>query len=368
MKRTSAGQVTMQRELTDILSKGMAGENAPAHNLEGVQAVADDDLLKSLRGTPDDDPEPKKPDDDPEIAKTQDDDPDESIDEDQPKRNDDSEEITTLSELADELGLSVEALYNLTIPMAGGVTTTLGDLKNKVTERFDGVEAVETQKQELAEAQRKLDLERAALSEQQQIPQELLQAEAALLKAQSDFNAIDWTTLEATNPGEASLQRQKMMEQIQQAAWQKSSVEQRLNQLQAGIQAQQQAKVEQYQAERSKRLHQLVPEWVDEVAMNRDKRDMAELFQEKFHMKPDITDFIADMADPSVTTAFRRLWQLEKAAKHVKEQPPLPRVVKPQAVRSSGRGRKAAVDKLRKAAAGSQDTRVKVSAIKALLS
>ena len=315
----------MQHELTQILTQGLKGAEEP-QNLEAVTQVTGEDLLKARGVEPAEEPEA--------VEQTQAEEPDESTGAEAESRED-GEYLESINKLAEELGVDESAIYDLKFNFSNGDSATLGQLKDRWQERVDNSETAERQQQELAEAQRKLDIERNALLEQQQIPNELVEAQAALLKAQADFNAIDWTTLESTNPGEASLHRQKLMEQIQQASWQKQSVENRLQQMQAGLEAQKQQQIQQYQSERQKTLHQLIPDWADDVVMKRDQRDMAELLADKFRMPEQVAEFISTMAEPTVTAAMRRLYQLEKAGQHVKESPPLPRVVKPQAVKGT---------------------------------
>ena len=284
---------------------------------------------------------------------------------DETPETEEDEEIVTIASLAADLEIDAGQLYGMKIPVDGYDPLTIGELKDIAQAKIEKAEADETIKQEMAERQAELERREAEIAAQAEnvAPQELVKAEAELARAYSEFAAIDWPQLEATNPGEAALKRQKLMEQYQIATYNRDQITQRMEATRSEIQAQRNQAIQQQTAVAIQQLQSLVPEWRDEKVYLRERE----------HMVNSLVDSgvneaaIRGLSDPTIVKYLRDSWlrdqKIAEAAPNVKP----PTSLKASAVRQGGRGKAQAEKRLFEQAAKSKDRRVKDKAISQLL-
>lgn len=356
-------------QVAELLTKAMEGQ-PPRGNLEGSPEVSGQEILKSL----DPNYEPPK-----EEEQEQAEEPVETQESKAEGSSDAQEESTeteaetpdedgvgTLSQLAEELNVDVAALYDLEIPVANGEAFKIGQIKDMWTDHLSKSAEVETTQKELAENKQALETQLQQLQNFQQIPQELLAANAQLLQAQQAFQSVDWATLETTNPGAAALQRQKMAEAVQLADYNRQQIEGQLVQAQQEIEAQRERSVQQVVETRNATVRNMIPEWANQPVFDRERSEIVNYAQTQ-DIPREVAEFLVDQAHPAITKAFRKLWQHDKAIERVNTPPPPPKTLRTQAVRQTERGKTAVLDKLKQRAAKSHDTRVKTDAITALI-
>ena len=273
----------------------------------------------------------------------------------------DDDEIVTLASLAADLEIPPEQLYGMRIPVEGHEPLTIGELKDIAQGTHEKFKRDESIEQELAERQAKIDADEAKLYAQLEnvAPDEVTKAEAAVIAAYNDYNAIDWPQLEATNPGEAALRKQKLTEQFQIAQYNANQVKERLAKTREEIEAQRNEAMQHQQRLALQQLQTLIPEWRDEAVYTRERE----------HMVNKLVDAgveeagVRAIGDPTlIKWIYDQLGVVEKieaAAPKVKA----PKVLKTSAVQSKGRGRAAAEKRLIENATKSKDARLKNEAM-----
>lgn len=278
---------------------------------------------------------------------------------------DEGDEIVTLKSLAADLEIDPSQLYGMKIPVEGHDLLTIGELKDIAQSKIDSETEAETARQELAERQAELERKEAEIYAQADSvqPQELVKAEAELARAYADFAAIDWPKLEATNPGEAALRRQKMMEQYQIATYNRDQIQSRMETARNEIQAQREAAMQQQQAVAVQQLQTLIPEWRDEAVYHREREHMVNQLVERGASE----QAVRSLADPGLVKILRDGLTVENKIEAAKPKIKAPQVLKASAVQSKGRGKAQADKRFFEKAAKSRDARVKQAAIRQLL-
>ena len=127
--------------------------------------------------------------------------------------------IKTLSELAEAIEVDNDFLYNIEVPMPDGQEpVSLSALKDAYQGKLETQTVASTQ----------LEVERKAFEEEkerfgqqqvqmQQMPEELLNAEAEVRAISSQYQGFDWTELEKLDPGRAALEKQNFATRYSQA-------------------------------------------------------------------------------------------------------------------------------------------------------
>ena len=275
------------------------------------------------------------------------------------------DDIVTIASLAADLEIDPGQLYGMRIPVEGHEPLTIGELKDLAQKKMEASEQAEAIQQEIADRQTELERKESELIQQATAvaPKELISAEADVTRAYADFAAVDWPTLEATNPGEAALKRQKLNEQYQMAVYNRDQINSRMEATRAEIAQQREVAVQQQAARALQTLTTLVPEWRDETIYMRERE----------HMVNDLVDqgiseaSIRGITDPALVKYLRDQWKGGKHLAEAKEKLKAPKVLKAASVRSAGLGKKQADKRLYQHAAKSTDQRVKMDAISKLI-
>jgi len=274
-------------------------------------------------------------------------------------------EIVTIASLAADLEIDPKELYGMRIPVEGHDPLSIGELKDIAQAKLEKAETDETLKQEIAEREAELARKEAQIAAQAEnvAPQELIKAEAELARTYAEFSAVDWVKLEATNPGEAALKRQKLMEQYQIATYNRDQVAQRIESTRGEIDKQRQQAHQQAMVSAVKQMQSLIPEWRDETTYTREREHMVNSYVDKGVNE----QALRSIGDPTLIKALRDGWlrdqKIAEAAPSIKP----PRVLKASTVREAGRGKAQAEKRLFEQAATSKDQRVKDKAIQTLL-
>lgn len=365
--------------LTQILLKGMKqpeGKEPEARNLEGQRPVSGDELLKALN--PNHKPEVaivgEGKEQAPESAQDENEQPEVAADDtNQPEVADTPEEqdgdsIGSLTRLAEELGVEPEALYKLEIPLKNSDRSlTIGELKDMYSDGLSKSEQLKEKEQELDSKRTVYEQQLAQLANAQALPAELIQAQAELLKAQTDYQNTDWVTLESQNPGQAALTRQKLTEAVQLADYRRSQIEQALRESQQAIEQQRKNEWDKQLDLRRRMLENLIPEWSDSTKAKAERVELVS-YATKNDIPEDVISFIMDYGHPALVKAFRRLYEHDKAVVKLKEpKQPIAKTLSVKTVHQTNRGQQAVLEKLVKQAKGTKDLRVKQEAIRRLL-
>ena len=266
-------------------------------------------------------------------------------------QEDNEQDITTVSGLAEAIGWEAAELYEMQVPMGDGVEpVSLGQLKDKYQEvertNKTNLSTIEELNAKLATAN--------APGGQASLSGELLQAQSEVVAIQNQFQGVNWQQIEQDDPGQAALLKQKYNEAF-------NAAQGKVQQVQNGIQ--------QGQAERLQqgaiKLRELIPAWSDPTAMDTGQKAVRELLHQAGY--PDQN--IDAMDDPIAISLIDELVQLraEKAAatKATGKVRAAPRVLK-------GGGRPAPkqnelADKLAQKARATGNKEDQLNAVKALL-
>ena len=340
-------------------------------NLEGSAPIDQDAMLKAL------DPsyEPEKAEnkaesvegESPEVNEEQGESPEQSETANESDESQDDGRLGSLAELANELGVDAAALYDLEVPIHESESIKIGQFKDLWQQHLSNEGEVEAQKSELANQKQTYEQQLAQLAQFQQLPQELMQAEAAFLKAENDINSVDWVALESANPAQAALQRQKLSEARALADQHRQYVASNLQLMQKQIQDQRQAELGKYYEQRSIEMRTIIPDWADESKAQAGRLEL-ESFLAKEGIPEDVFKGVLDHGHPSLVKALKRLSEHDKAAQKVNKQPPkLPKTLSTATVHKSTKGKQAVLDKILKKGKESKDSRDKINAVSALL-
>lgn len=275
------------------------------------------------------------------------------------------DEIVTIASLAADLEIEPGQLYGMRIPVDGHDPLSIGELKDIAQQKMQSTEEVETVKNDLAERQAELERKEAQLAAQAEnvAPQELVKAEAELARAYSEFAAIDWPALEAQNPGEAALRRQKLMEQYQIATYNRDQITQRMETTRQEIHSQREQAAQQQQARAVQQLTSLIPEWRDEAVYKREREHMVNALVAQGVAE----QTVRTINDPTLVKFLRDTWKMRDKIDEAKAKIEPPKVLKAAATRQAGRGKAQAEKRFLDKAAKSKDQRVKDEAARLLI-
>lgn len=183
----------------------------------------------------------------------------------EPEGQDDAISISTLSELAEHIGVDVADLYNLRVPV-----TTAEGVKSEISlgEWKDGYQQstkLSKAQQEIQEARRALEMERAQV--QERIARETQEAGTLLHAIEEQWNAefqgIDWNNLKASDPAEWAVRRQEMTERQARIREMRQQAAQRLQAMQREQQSQQAKALSEQLKREHEALNAAIPEWRD---------------------------------------------------------------------------------------------------------
>lgn len=191
-----------------------------------------------------------------------------------------SVEIGTFSDLASHLGVEVEDLYHITVPIdveGKRAEFEIGEWKDKVRA---GVEADALAEQRKAFAEERQAVEGEIAARRQQAQQSIAEAAALTESAEkrllSDLEGVDWAELRSSDPAEWAAKSQEVKDrqaQIQEAkqelakSWQAQTETMRAEQVE---------KLGEHLARERDALLQAVPEWRDEGAFDTERKVMRE--------------------------------------------------------------------------------------------
>ena len=300
-------------------------------------------------------------DESPEVVSGSPDEPvEEKASEDESPVIDDADEIVTIASLAADLHVDPEKMYGMSVNLETGDTMTIGEMKDIVTKSHKQELDMSSKEETFAEREDELDRKESELYAQTENvqPAELIKAEADVQRVYADFASVDWPKLEATNPGEAALKRQKLMEQQQIATFNRDQITQRMEITRKEIQGQREVAAQQQAARAVQQLQSLIPEW----------RDEAVYVREREHMVNHLVDSgiaeqtIRGIGDPTLIKYLRDSLSRDKKIEAAKPHINAPKVLKASAVQSKGRGKAQADKRFIANATKSKDTRTKTEA------
>ena len=283
----------------------------------------------------------------------------------EPPTDENGDEVVTIASLAADLEIDPTQLYGMKIPVEGHGHLSIGELKDVAQGSLTASEDAETIKTELAERQSELERKEQQLMAQAEAvaPQELIKAEAELARTYADFAAVDWPQLEAQNPGEAALRRQKMMEAYQIATYNRDQIAQRMESTRGEIEAQRKQAMENQLEKARADMLTLIPEWRDDAVSNREREHMVNYLVGKGINE----QTVRSIADPTVIKYLRDSWMRDKSIESAKPVPKPPKVLKPAAIRQAGRGKATEEKRFFNKAKQSKDPRVKDEAVRRLI-
>jgi len=185
-----------------------------------------------------------------------------------PKETED--QITTLSQLGEHLGVDREILNTIKVPTkVDGIEgeSTIGEM----IESFQTQQHVTNKSKEVSELRRQLEEQQQAY--ESSYVEKLREAGelVSVLEAgiTGDYGKIDWDELRETDPGEFAAKKSEFNERANQLAQVKNTVSQNYN-------AVNQEQVTKQLAVEAKRLLEAIPEWADEAVKKTEMKEIAE--------------------------------------------------------------------------------------------
>lgn len=262
------------------------------------------DQLASAFGLPETEAQPAPQQPEPDVQDTAEDSETGSVEPQETEEGGDEAQIESVTDLLKAMEADPEWFYGLKFSYGDGrEPITVGELK-------DSVATLETEKAQLAEQKQAIEAAKAqvqqAFSQAAPNPQasaELMSAQAELMAVSQWINALPadegFKKLEAENPGEAALVRQKAQDALGQAQ----------GKYQMAQQQEQAITAQRYQAAMAagmQRLPELIPEWRDPKAMEAEKPTLFEAGEAAGYTRQEVEGVM----DP------RALVLLRKAAKY----------------------------------------------------
>lgn len=276
---------------------------------------------------------------------------------------DDGEEAVTLTQVAEQLDIDPAILYGMRVSIDGHAPMTLSELKDAAQGTLDKREDAKQAENELATRLAELERRESGIAELENLPGELIKAEAEVARTYQEFASVDWPKLEAQNPGQAALQRQKLVEAYQIAQYNRDRITNQLETARVELVKQRQQAHQVSLQGAVETLRKLVPEWKDEAVQKREQEQIVE-----HYVGAGVSEgMIRSIADPQLVKVLRDYWKLQVKLKESEPVKKTPRVIKPDVLRDTQRGRKVANQRNFERAAKSRDMRVKDKAIAELL-
>lgn len=176
--------------------------------------------------------------------------------------------FTDLTALFDGEEVTAEDLYALEVISGDGESLTVGDLKdhwqNRAAFETEKAEFAKTREQQAKELEELRSQATAQVGEFQQLPQELREAEAAILAIRQQAQAYDWKSAEDEDPGAAALTRQKFRDAYDAAA-------DRYRQLWGEYTTKKQEAYRSFVATQREKMFERIPEWRDDKVLTQDR-------------------------------------------------------------------------------------------------
>lgn len=223
---------------------------------------------------------------------------------------DDAPTVTTLSELAEAIGVDVSDLYSLQIP----VTSVDGERQDVSLGEWKDAYQSHSKTEKLRV---ELDARRAALAQQEAqatgyIQQRTQEVNALLNAAENElvreFQGVDWNGLKAADPGEWAAKRQEFIERqnaVNAAKAKATHDAQRMHSEQEGKLVAQRQEVLQREAGM---LRSAIPEWRDETKATAEKAELFDyLVSSGFK-----TDDVSSVVDHRVVVLARKAMLYDK--------------------------------------------------------
>ena len=272
-------------------------------------------------------------------------------------------EINDLNQLATAIEVEPEFLYNIKVPMADGMEPiSLSELKDGYTQFKRGTTAdLEILEKQRAEFEEYKQQQVQAIQQQAQLPQEIMAAQAEALSIANQYNSNDWESLEASDPGRAALEKQKIASKYQQA-------ENKFRQLSEEFQQKQAAEFERFNSEQRQNMLKKIPEWRDDKIRTAEQENIRVMLRDYDYSDADINS----MADHRAMKLARDLWQLKskniEAKKVIKKIAKVPRTLKEgSVVKPVDGGAKQRMRKVKEEAKKSKNLDVKTNAVSSIL-
>jgi hypothetical protein len=190
----------------------------------------------------------------------------------------DTVEIGTLSELAEHIGVEVEDLYHITVPVPvgdGKQEISIGEWKDRIKAGIDA-EQVSKERETFAQEQRAVAQELAAKRAQveQGVAQAAALTQAAEKRLLSDMESIDWNALRSEDPAEWSAKRTELQARQGQIQRAKEDLQKAWAQHAEAQRAEDQANLAQHIERERGALLKAVPDWADQKAFESERADM----------------------------------------------------------------------------------------------
>jgi hypothetical protein len=273
--------------------------------------------------------------------------------------------IDTLTELAEAIEVDNDFLYNIKVPMPDGQEpVSLSELKDAYTGKLQTTteaEAALNARREAFEKEQEETRQRIAAQQAQiqQMPDELLAAEADVRAIAKQYQTFDWSELEKVDPGRAALEKQNLATQYSQA-------EARAQEIRNDIQKKQEQSFQQMQAEQQQKILTTFPKWADPVVAQKEFGEISSLLN-NYGFNQQELQYFGDSRILKLLSDYSQLKNQASEAKTVRKKVvKTPKSLKPGAPKvdqSAAQKREALIQK----AAESRDSRVKVRAIGDLL-
>ena len=224
-------------------------------------------------------------------------------------------QLSTLSELAEHLGVEVGDLYNLRIPVSTGrgkEEVSLGEWKDAYQAAAD----YKRQAAELAEMRRDIEMQKQSYSSE--AGQRLRQANALTEQAErmltAEMGKVDWENLRVTDPAEYAARRQEYYERSAQIQATKSHVVQEAERLSQEARAEQAKRYADILSREAQALITAIPEWRDDEKGNQGRVEVREYLKSAGFEDSEI----ANVADHRAVVLARKAMLYDKLQKESK--------------------------------------------------
>jgi len=186
-------------------------------------------------------------------------------------------------------------------------------------------------------------------------------AQAEALSIANQYNSNDWESLEASDPGRAALEKQKIASRYQQA-------ENKFRQLSEEFQQKQVTEFERFNSEQRQNMLKKIPEWREDKVRTTEQENIRVMLRDYDYSDVDINS----MADHRAMKLARDLWQLKskniEAKKVIKKIAKVPRTLKEgSVVKPVDGGAKQRMRKVKEEAKKSKNLDVKTNAVSSIL-
>lgn len=243
--------------------------NSEARTLSEAEALDSISDLISGAPAPGDEEEPESPAEMPEEGEEG----EESEETREEEAVEETQELRSLPDLAEYLGVSIEDIYDLELPMPDGRDPIkLGQWKDRETEIARLQEDLQRQRERYEQAEAQVE---AALSAAQYIPQEVQDAQLEVKRLYDQAQSVDWARFEQKEPGRAALAKQKLQEAIGKAQYKLQQVAQNAHQVQ------QQANAQRVLQEQ-RILLEAIPEWRNPETAKAEIRQMVDTLSKRY--------------------------------------------------------------------------------------